>query len=519
MARTKTTDPAKKATSTRKRPAKRTAKPASKRTAKRRPIPRLPALPPSKHKAEALALVERHAASRDEWIARNAFHYVQEFEYMRFLVPESASVLELGCGTGRLLSELRPARGVGIDFSQAMIDIAKANNPDHEFIVGDVEDPAVLGKLTGPFDYIILHDTIGWLDDCQTTLANLHALCHHDTRIVIVYFSKIWEPVLKFAEAVGMRMPQPELNWLTSMDIQNLLHLADFEPIKREWRMLLPKHLLGLGTLVNRFIAPIGGIRRLCLRHYVVARPMRSVAPEQLSASVVVPCRNERGNIEPAVERLPQFTDEIEIIYVEGGSSDGTYEECKRVKSAHPDRDIKVFKQPGKGKGDAVRKGFAEAKGDVLFILDADLTVPPEDIPKFYYAIASGKGDFINGTRLVYPMQPGAMRVLNYWANRTFARVFSWLLNQRFTDTLCGTKVLRAEQYAKIAADRDYFGDFDPFGDFDLIFGAAKQNLKIIEVPVRYADRNYGETQISRFSHGWLLIRMVIFAFRKLKAF
>jgi SAM-dependent methyltransferase len=507
MARKKTTEAAKPASRARKRPAKR-ATPA-----------RLPAIAPSKHKVEALALVERHAATRDDWIARNAFHYEQEYEYMRFLVREGASVLELGCGTGRLLAELKPSRGVGIDFSKAMIEIAKANNPDLEFTLGDIEDPAVLAGLKGPFDYIVLHDTIGWLDDCQTTLTNLHALCHRDTRIVVVYHSKIWEPTLKLAEALGMRMPQPNLNWLTSADIQNLLHLADFEPIKREWRTLLPKRLFGLGTLVNRFIGPIGGIRRLCLRHYVVARPMRSIAPEKLSASVVIPCRNERGNIAPAVERLPRFTDDLEIIYVEGGSTDGTFEECKRVKAAHPDLDIKVFKQPGKGKGDAVRKGFAEARGDVLIILDADLTVPPEDIPKFHHAIACAKGDFINGTRLVYPMASGAMRVLNYWANRAFARIFSWLLNQRFTDTLCGTKVLRADQYRRIADDRDYFGDFDPFGDFDLIFGAAKANLKIIEVPVRYADRSYGETQISRFSHGWLLTRMVVFAFRKLKAF
>jgi len=494
-------------------------KSAAKRLPKRKVETQSPALPPTKHKVEALALVERNADTREGWIARNAFHYEQEYEYMRFLVRGGASVLELGCGTGRLLAELNPARGVGIDFSEKMIQIAKENHPEFHFECGDAEDPAVLSRLKGPFDFIVLNDTIGWLDDCQTTLANLHALCHRDTRIVVVYYSKIWEPTLKLAEALRMRMPQPKLNWLTSADIQNLLHLADFEPIKREWRMLLPKRLLGLGTLVNRFIAPIGGIRRLCLRHYVVARPMRSIATEKLSASVVIPCRNERGNIEPAIERLPRFTDDLEIIYVEGGSSDGTFEECKRVKATHRKLDIKVFKQPGKGKGDAVRKGFAEARGDVLIILDADLTVQPEDIPKFHNAIATGKGDFINGTRLVYPMQSGAMRLLNYWANRSFARIFSWLLNQRFTDTLCGTKVLRADQYRRIADDRDYFGDFDPFGDFDLIFGAAKQNLKFVEVPIRYADRTYGETQISRFSHGWLLIRMVVFAFRKLKAF
>lgn len=207
------------------------------------------------------------------------------------------------------------------------------------------------------------------------------------------------------------------------------------------------------------------------------------------------------------------------MIFVEGHSSDGTYEECQRVAEAYRDEwRISVLRQAGKGKGDAVRKGFDEASGDVLMILDADLTVPPKDLTKFYEAIATGKGEFINGTRLVYPVQKGAMRILNYWANRTFALTFSFLLNMRFTDTLCGTKVLTKMDYRKIIADRRYFGEFDPFGDYDLIFGAAKSNLKCAEIPVRYLDRSYGEPQISRFRDGWLLLKMVVFAWRKLKA-
>ena len=234
-------------------------------------------------------------------------------------------------------------------------------------------------------------------------------------------------------------------------------------------------------------------------------------------SSVVVPCRNERGNIEGAVLRTPVLAKWQEIIFVEGNSTDGTYEECERVRAAYPDHNIQVMRQSGKGKGDAVRKGFAAARGDILVILDADLTVPPESLPKFVTALTQGKGEFINGSRLVYPFESGAMRFLNTLANRSFAAIFSWLLNQRFTDTLCGTKVLRKSHYDKIVANRGYFGDFDPFGDFDLIFGAAKLNLKIIEVPIRYADRRYGETNISRFRHGWLLLRMVAFAFRKMK--
>lgn len=465
------------------------------------------------------ALFNRLASERDAWIARNAFFYADDRRYMRFLIPEGLRVLDIGCGTGDLLAALRPAHGVGLDFSERMVEVARQRHPEHEFVVGDIENPAVIEALPGPFDVIVINDTIGYFDDCQKVFQQLHRLCTPDTRLVIAYYSKLWEPLLRLAETLGGKMPQPEQSWMSTEDIKAMLDLSGFEVIKREWRQLLPKSLLGLGALVNRYLAPFPGIRGFCLRDYVVARPPRAALTKPPSATVLVPCRNERGNIEAAIQRLPRFCDDLEVIYVEGHSQDGTYEECLRVKEAYPDWDIKVFKQPGKGKGDAVRKGFAEARGDVLMILDADLTVPPEDMPKFYDALAGGRGEFINGTRFVYPMEDGAMRFLNYWANRTFSLIFSWLLNQRFTDTLCGTKVLRKTDYDRIVANRAYFGDFDPFGDFDLIFGAAKLNLKIVEVPIRYAERRYGETQISRFRHGWLLLRMVLFAFRKLKAF
>jgi hypothetical protein len=398
-----------------------------------------------------------------------------------------------------------------------MIDIARERFPHLEFIQGDVEDAGLLDSLNGPFDIIVLSDTIGFLDDCGQTLERLHRLCTRDTRLVIAYYGWIWEPILKLGESLGMKMPSVELNWLSTEDTMGFLHLADFEPVKREWRQIVPKRFFGLGTLLNRFVGTLPLVRRLSLRNYLVARPMRGAALMEPSATVLIPCRNERGNIENAVKRLPRFCRDMEIMYVEGHSSDGTLDEIHRVISLYPDLDIKVHVQDGKGKGDAVRKGFANARGDILMILDADLTVPPEDLVKFYEAIARGKGEFINGSRLVYPMQDQAMRFLNFLANRTFSWLFTWLLNQRYTDTLCGTKVLTRENYQKLYASRSYFGDFDPFGDFDLIFGAAKLNLKVVEIPIRYAAREYGETQISRFRHGWMLLKMVVFAYRKLK--
>jgi SAM-dependent methyltransferase len=457
------------------------------------------------------------ADSRDKWIDKNRYFYQGDYAYMHFLVNKGERVLELGCGTGQLLNSLEPSYGMGVDLSGRMVEIARDKYPHLEFTQGDLEDPDLIASLDGPFDVIVLSDTLGYLDDCEEAFAGLHSLCTQNTRLVIAYYSWGWEPFLKLGEKLGLKMPSIEMNWLSTEDTMVFLQLADFEPVKREWRQLMPRSLFGLGSIVNRFIGTLPLIRRLSLRNYVVARSVRKIGLKQPSTTVLIPCRNEKGNIENAVKRLPDFCKDLEILYVEGNSQDDTLSEIHRVIAAYPNKDIKVLVQDGKGKGDAVRKGFDHARGDILMILDADLTVPPEDLPKFYNAISSGKGEYINGTRLVYPMDDQAMRFLNFWANRVFSALFSWLLNQRFTDTLCGTKVLTKKNYEKIVANRSYFGEFDPFGDFDLIFGATKLNLKVVEVPIRYAAREYGETQISRFLHGWLLLKMVVFAYKKLK--
>jgi hypothetical protein len=427
-------------------------------------------------------------------------------------------VLDLGCGDGSLLAALEPSRGVGIDFSPRMIDVARAAHPHLEFHVGDIEDPSTLDAVGGPFDFILLSDSIGSLEDVETTIRSLHRLCSEDTRLVIAFYSRLWAPVLRAAQLVGQQMPTGEQNWLSADDIAGIMRLADFEPVRLDWRQVVPKPLFGLGRAVNRSVGLLPGVRKLALRTYVVGRPLRPRDGTSPSATVVIPCRNEAGNIADAVRRIPRFCAELEIIFVEGHSRDGTLEEIDRVIAANPGMDIKRFVQTGVGKADAVRLGFDAARGDVLMILDADLTVAPEELPKFYSAVATGKADLVMGTRLVYPMEDDAMRFLNVLGNKGFSLIFTWLLQQRITDTLCGTKVLARGRYDVIRQNRSYFADFDPFGDFDLIFGAAKAHQKIAEVPVRYHARSYGSTQISRFRHGVLLARMTAVAYRKLKA-
>jgi len=462
---------------------------------------------------------ERGAANFDRWRKLNRYFHDEDARYLRFLIPPHLRVLELGCAAGNLLASLAPSVGIGMDFSPAMIALARKRHPGLEFRLGNVEDPVAIAGL-GPsaFDIILLSDTIGTLEDIQQSFEQLHSLCGPDTRIVVSFYSQLWEPIVRLAEWANLKMPTPLQNWMSSGDIEAFLDLAGFETIKRAWRQILPKRLFGIGPIVNRCLGSLPLLRRLAVRNYLVLRSRRVPVAAPTSVSVIVPCRNERGNIEAVVRRLPNIAGQQEIVFVEGHSSDGTLEEIHRVKSLFTARDIKILVQDGHGKGDAVRKGFEAANGDILMILDADLTTPPESLPKFFRALATGQCEFVSGTRLVYPLEEQAMRLLNLAANQAFAAIFTFLLDQRTTDTLCGTKALARRHYRRIANGRGYFGDLDPFGDFDLIFGAAKLNLKSAEIPIRYAARRYGETQISRFRHGWLLLRMAILAWWKLKA-
>lgn len=433
-------------------------------------------------------------------------------KHYRFLVPPGLRVLELGCSLGDLLAAVEPARGLGVDFSPRAIVLARGRHPHLEFRVADAAE----FTTEETFDYILLADLVNDLPDVQLVLERLRAMAHARTRLVVNFFNNLWRPGLELATRLGLKSPTPPPNWLSADDMKNLLHLAGWEVIKTDPRILWPLGTPLLAPLLNRWLAPL--LPPLCLTVFLVARRRPTPAPAtQYRCSVVIPARNEAGNIEAAVRRTPELGAGTEIIFVEGHSADHTWAEIRRVVREFPHRNLKAIQQPGRGKGDAVRAGFAAATGDVLMILDADLTVPPEDLPKFYEVMRTGTAEFVNGVRLVYPMEKQAMRFLNMVANKCFGLAFSWLLGQKIKDTLCGTKVLFRADYEAIARNRAYFGDFDPFGDFDLLFGAAKLNLRMVDLPVRYRARTYGETNIRRWRHGWLLLRMVVFAARRLK--
>jgi len=436
-------------------------------------------------------------------------------DVLQFIVPSGQRIIEIGCGRGDLLASLKPSYGVGVDFSNEMIKHAKNRYPDLHFIQADAHklDPKT------KFDFVILSDLVNDLWDVQSVLQNIRSFTTPKSRIIITSYSRLWE--LPFSVFRKLRLAKPALfqNWLTVEDIAGLLSLADLEVIRQWDEMIWPLRTPIIDTILNRFVTKIWPFKIFALTHIIVAKPCANNAelPSAPKVSVIVPARNEEGNIVRIFASVPEMGGGTELIFVEGHSTDDTYSTIESAIKANPHRPSQLLRQEGKGKGDAVRLGFKHANGDILMILDADLTVPPEDLPRFYEVLASGKAEFVNGVRLVYPMEKEAMRFFNILGNKFFSLAFSWLLGQPIKDTLCGTKVLWKADYERIAVSRSYFGDFDPFGDFDLLFGAAKLNLKISEVPIRYRERTYGTTNIQRWKHGWLLLRMVCFAAGKIK--
>ena len=449
----------------------------------------------------------------------NSHYHRRLQEVYSFYIPPGSKVLDLGCGNGDLLASVKPAYGVGVDFSPKTIEQAKRDHPELKLFCLDVSDLCSILAENERFDFIILSDLLDELWDVQSVLQALFRYCHPGTRVLLNFYSRLWQIPLTLAQWIGLAKPVLMQNWLTREDVANLINLSDFEVIKSWSEVLLPVPLPWLDPFFNKFLVKFWLFRSMAITNLMLARPRTNyhAEEERCSVSVVVPARNEEGNIENIFRRIPQMGAGTELLFVEGNSKDNTSAAIEAAIRKFPEISCQLFHQDGIGKGDAVRKGFSKATGDILMILDADLTVPPEYLPRFYQMLTANKGEFINGVRLVYPREKEAMHFFNFLGNKFFSLAFSWLLGQPIKDTLCGTKVLWKKDYLRISANRSYFGDFDPFGDFDLLFGASRLGLKIVDLPIRYQDRTYGTTNIQRWKHGRLLLKMVFFAAQRLK--
>ena len=434
-------------------------------------------------------------------------------------IPASSSVFDVGCGAGRTLGMLNPGCGVGLELDKFAIAEAELKFPEFTFLEGSIED-IDLQSLPTRFDFICAVGLLEQVYDAREVLEKIRDLCDQHTRVVVVTYSRLWQPIFRLAEHLHLKFAAPNDNWIPVSELINLGEQAELEVVKSHTGILLPIRIPFISRWVNRWLAPLPVLRHLGVVHLTVLRH-KSRNSQDKSVSVVVPARNESGNIQQIIDRMPVFASSQEIVFVEGGSTDNTWDAICAAAVAHNSNErgfsIKCTQQVGIGKGDAVRTGFAIATGELFIILDADLSVPPEELPRFASVLDSGSAEFVNGSRLVYAMEKGSMQFLNLFGNRFFGVLFTFLLGQPVRDTLCGTKAISRVNYERIVLNRDRFGDFDPFGDFDLLFGAAALNLRIRDQPVHYKARTYGSTNISRFSHGLLLLRMSWFAARKIR--
>ncbi len=472
--------------------------------------------------AEICAYYRGLAPHYEAWMRRWPYYYRRKQELLQRLIPRPGRVLDIGCGLGQNLAGLRPEYGIGIDVCPEIVEAARRLHPAaaHPNIEFRCMSALACGQLEGPFDTILLANSITEIPDLSALFEQIARLCTPGTRIVQTTYNYALAPAIRLAGRMRLAPRHPVQNWLTRADLANLAALTGFEVVRDGFAITFPFNIPVIGPLLNRYMPLLPVLRYGAVLYYSVMRPPRPpVRLEDCSVSVCVPCKNESGNIAGLLERIPEIGAGTEIIFVDDQSTDDTAAKIAESQRNHPGRAIKLTTGPGQGKGAACRAGFAEATHDMLLILDADMTVMPEDLPGFCAALASGRAEFVNGSRLVYPMEQGAMRFFNVLGNKAFAMLFSFLLSQPIKDTLCGTKAIWRRDYEKILEARAHFGGVDRWGDYDWIFGAARHNLKIIEYPVHYRERVAGETKMTkRLRNAWTMLRMCLVALRKLRA-
>jgi hypothetical protein len=454
------------------------------------------------------------AFHRNAWIRSNGYFYDRLKRLLGFVVEPQKRVLEVRCQTGHFLASVKPSYGVGVEISDAMVQCAREQFPGLKFVKSDPEDL----KLDERFDYVIFNHIFDTVDILRA-LERIREHCHADTQVIVINYNQLWQPILELATKLRLRSRFVEPNWVSENDIRGFLKLAGFRPVRKHRLILFPKWLPGLSSLLNDVLARAPGVRRLCLMQIMVAKPFSGPKnPDDVSVSVVVPCRNEEGNVQAVAERIPHMGGHTEIIFCDDNSTDGTAEEVVRMQALYPRKDIRLVKGPGICKAQNVWSGFRAARGDVLVILDADLSVMPEELPTFFQAIVNSRADFVNGSRLVYPLQKNAMKIANLIGNKLFGVVFSFLLDQRIKDTLCGTKMLWRKDWLRMEPNLGSWGIRDLWGDYELLFGASKLHLEIVEVPVHYQERIYGVTKMTKvFSNGLRMLRICWHAWQRLE--
>jgi len=442
------------------------------------------------------------------WQDKNKFYHQELRQLIQGMIPPGSAVLELGSGTGDLLAMLRPRHGVGLNIAQGLTDLARRKFPDLEFCTVRVDDITVPDNFAP--EYIVLTNMLDYVYDICEVLEKLFPLMQDGTLLIMTTTNPLWAPILRLASRLGQRLPDSTQNFITNKDIRSVLKLQGFDVVEEGMALPIPRRVPCLGDVVNAVLPEMPVLRYVSSMQYIVAR--RRGRRQPLSCSVIIPCHNEEDNIIECVKRVPDLGSGTEIVVVDDGSTDATRQRVQELMRS--DRRVRLMATDrNQGKAHAVRAGFAAARGDVLMILDADMAVMPEELPKFLKPLQQGTADFVNGTRLIYPMPGQAMRMANYLGNKAFCFLASWILRQRVSDTLCGTKAFLKRDYERMT-----HGGKERWGDFDLLFGAARLKLRILEIPIHYQERRAGTSKMRVLRDGWLFLRACWHGWRMLRS-
>ncbi len=442
----------------------------------------------------------------DKWKKKNAYYYSTIQSFIQRNVRPNSKILEIGCGTGEILASTRPKAGMGIDISPRMVEIAKKKFPQYQFKSTPIEDFHTDEK----FDYIIMVDVVDHVYDIMDVFKSVYRLSHPTTKIILTTINPWWDPILMLMEKWGQKMPEGPHNFIEKRNISKILEMMSFSVSYSGYLLLFPKFIPILSYLANTLGVRIWGLNKFSSVQYMVVQPMPENKTDLgLGCSVIIPCHNEEGNIEDAIKRVPKMGKETEIIVINDGSTDKTADKVRAIQKQYSYLKL-IDYSPNKGKGFAVKSGFDAATQEVLMILDADMAVPPEELPRFFEPLNKGICQFVNGSRMVYPMEGQAMRTLNLFGNKLFALLMTFITGQNLTDTLCGTKAFYKKDYAFMEMG------IDKWGDFDLLFGGAKLGCKMVEVPVHYQERKAGKSKMKTFQHGCHLLMACIRGFKEL---
>ena len=453
--------------------------------------------------------VETHfdliAKDYDKWKKKNSYYYDAIKAFAKKVVCPGSKVLEVGCATGEILASAKPSIGVGIDISSKMIELARKKFPQYTFIHSAIEN----FQYPETFDYIIMVDLLDHVYDISDIFESLYKFCHPTTKIIITTINPWWGSLLSFMEKIKAKMPEGEHNFIDRRNLTKIIEFLDFSIFYSGYLLLVPKHIPLISFLANTIGVRTWGINKLSFVQYMLLRPaLRNENDLGFGCSVIIPCYNEAENITEAIKRIPKMGRETEIIVVDDGSKDETANTVRKLKNDYPNLKLIEY-SPNKGKGFAVKQGFDLATQEILIILDADMSVAPEELPRFFNLLNQARCNFVNGTRMIYPLQKQAMRFLHLFGNKVFSLIMSFFIEQSLTDTLCGTKALYKKDYQRMRMG------LDRWGDFDLLFGAAKLGNKITEMPVHYRERKAGESKMKTIRHGFQLFRACFRGFKE----